>query len=49
MHGGGAGSGAPRGNTNALKGGLYTRAAMDERRELQDLVRQSRRLVREIG
>jgi hypothetical protein len=49
MHGGAPGSGAPRGNTNAVKDGLYARPAMDERRELQDLVRQSRRLVREIG
>jgi hypothetical protein len=49
MHGGAAGSGAPRGNTNALKDGLYTRVAMDERRQVQDLVRLSQRLVREIG
>jgi hypothetical protein len=49
MHGGASGSGAPRGNKNALKHGLYTRAATDLRRGLQDLVRQSVRLVQEIG
>jgi hypothetical protein len=49
MHGGAAGSGAPRGNRNALKHGLYTHAAIDERRRMQGLVRQSLRLVREIG
>jgi hypothetical protein len=48
MHGGAPGSGAPRGNTNALKDGLHTRVAMDERRQVQDLVRQARRLVQEI-
>jgi hypothetical protein len=48
MHGGASGSGA-RGNKNALKHGLYTRAATDLRRGLQDLVRQSVRLVQEIG
>jgi hypothetical protein len=49
MHGGSPGSGAPRGNQNALKHGLHTRTAIDQRRQLQDLVRQSGRLVREIG
>jgi hypothetical protein len=32
IHGGAPGSGAPRGNTNALKHGLYTREAIAERR-----------------
>jgi hypothetical protein len=49
MHGGASGSGAPRGNENARKHGLYTRAAIDQRRQLRDLVRQSVRLVHEIG
>jgi len=48
MHGGAAGSGAPYGNSNALKDGLHTRAAIDEGRRLRDLVRRSLRLVREI-
>jgi len=48
MHGGAPGSGAPRGNKNALKHGLYTREAIQERRQLQSLFRQSRTLIREI-
>ena len=48
MHGGAPGSGAPRGNKNALKQGLYTREAIEARRQLQGLLRQSRRLVSEI-
>jgi uncharacterized protein YjcR len=49
MHGGAPGSGAPRGNQNALKHGLYTRVAIEERRQLQALIRQSRRFAQEIG
>jgi uncharacterized protein YjcR len=48
MHGGAPGSGAPRGNKNALKHGLYTRDTIEERRQLQALMRQVRRLVQEI-
>jgi hypothetical protein len=48
MHGGAPGSGAPRGNKNALKHGLYTREAIEERRRLHALLRQSCRLVQEI-
>jgi uncharacterized protein YjcR len=48
MHGGAAGSGAPRGNKNALKHGRYTRAAIEERRWLQALLRQSRSLIQKI-
>jgi len=48
MHGGAPGSGAPRGNKNALKHGRYTRKAMEERRQLQGLLRQSRKLIQEI-
>jgi len=49
MHGGAPGSGAPRGNQNALKHGLYTRNAREERRLVQDLLRQSRALVKTLG
>ena len=45
MHGGAPGSGAPRGNQNALKHGVYTRKALEERRAVQDLLRQSRVLL----
>jgi uncharacterized protein YjcR len=45
MHGGAPGSGAPRGNQNALKHGVYTRKALEERRAVQDLLHQSRMLL----
>ena len=48
MHGGAPGSGAPRGNKNALKHGRYTREAIKERRQLRTLLRQSRMLIQEI-
>jgi uncharacterized protein YjcR len=41
MHGGAEGSGAPTGNQNALKHGLYTREALAERKALRDLIREA--------
>ena len=38
MHGGAPGSGAPRGNKNALKHGRYTREATEEPRQLRALI-----------
>jgi hypothetical protein len=38
-HGGAAGSGAPVGNRNALKHGLYTREAIAQRRAVRELLR----------
>lgn len=49
MHGGGAGSGAPNGNQNALKHGFYRAAAMEQRRQIQELSRQARRTLRELA
>jgi hypothetical protein len=48
MHGGAPGSGAPRGNKNALKHGRYTRGALAEGRSVQLLMRQARKLVADI-
>jgi uncharacterized protein YjcR len=48
MHGGAPGSGAPRGNKNALKHGQYTREAIAERRQISELMRQSRKLLLKI-
>jgi hypothetical protein len=48
MHGGAAGSGAPRENTNALKHGHFTRNAIAEYRRIQTLIKQSRKLLVEI-
>jgi uncharacterized protein YjcR len=49
MHGGAPGSGAPRGNKNAQKHGLYTREAITQRKQLGELVRQSRKLIVKIA
>jgi hypothetical protein len=48
MHGGAPGSGAPRGNKNAQKHGRYTREAIAQRRQLGELMRQSRKLILKI-
>ncbi|WP_312015433.1 HGGxSTG domain-containing protein [Bradyrhizobium manausense] len=48
MHGGAAGSGAPWGNRNAIKHGLSTRDAIDERTRTQALLRQARQLLLEF-
>jgi hypothetical protein len=48
MHGGAPGSGAPPGNKNAVKHGLYTREAIAQRRQLAELMRQSRKLLLKI-
>ena len=48
MHGGAPGSGAPRGNKNAQKHGLYTREAIAQRRQRSGLIRQSRQLILKI-
>ena len=47
-HGGAPGSGAPRGNQNALKQGYYTREAIEERRRVRELIRQTRSLLRQM-
>jgi len=47
MHGGAAGSGAPKGNQNALKHGRYTRDAIEEGRQLRFLLRAARDLIQE--
>ena len=45
MHGGAPGSGAPRKNRNAFKSGFYTREEIEQRRRIQDLIRQSRKFL----
>ena len=49
MHGGAAGSGAPKGNQNALKSGLFTREMIARRRELAQLMREARATLRELS
>jgi hypothetical protein len=48
MHGGAAGSGAPGGNQNACKHGLFTRGAIAERRKVRALLDEVRKLMREM-
>jgi hypothetical protein len=48
MHGGAAGSGAPKGNRNALKHGVYTTEAIDWRKQINQLMRSSRALNAQI-
>jgi hypothetical protein len=48
MHGGAAGSGAPKGNRNAFKHGLYAKAAIETRNQARALIRQSHKLLQAI-
>jgi hypothetical protein len=48
MHGGTKGSGAPCGNQNALKDGLYTHDAIQDRKALRALIRRSCELLNEF-
>jgi len=48
MHGGAPGSGAPRSNQNARKHGLFTGDAIAERRQIQALLGEARRLLGEM-
>ena len=48
MHGGAPGSGAPRANRNARKHGLFTRGALAERRQIQVLLGEARKLLEEM-
>jgi uncharacterized protein YjcR len=49
MHGGAKGSGAPRGNTNALTHGAYARGALERRAQMRSLLREARNLLRKLG
>jgi hypothetical protein len=48
MHGGARGSGAPRANKNARKHGLFTSDATAERRQIQALLGEARKLLEEM-
>ncbi len=45
MHGGAPGSGAPRGNQNARKHGLFTGDTIAERKQIQALLGEARKLL----
>jgi len=44
MHGGAEGSGAQKGNRNALKHGRYSEIAVADRRYVRELIREAREL-----
>jgi hypothetical protein len=48
LHGGAPGTGAPRGNRNALKHGRTTAAALAARRAIMRLIRASKRTLEEM-
>ena len=48
MHGGAAGSGAPRGNRNALKSGLHTAEALTELRRAKAAMRETWALLGDL-
>lgn len=45
MHGGAKGSGAPIGNRNALKHGMYTRESLEFNKHIRDLLREGKELI----
>lgn len=49
MHGGAAGTGAPKGNRSALKSGVYTREMIARRGELTKLMREARATLSELS
>jgi hypothetical protein len=49
LHGGAPGTGAPRGNGNAVKHGRTTAAALAARRAIARLIRASRRTLAAMG
>jgi len=48
MHGSAPESGAPKRNQNARKHGLFTRVAIAERRQIQALLGEARKLLQEL-
>lgn len=45
MHGGAAGSGAPVGNRNALKHGLYTKEMKAQKARVRELIRETNEML----
>ena len=45
MHGGARGSGAPKGNQNAFKHGLYTAEARTLNKHVSDLLREGKKMI----
>ena len=45
MHGGAKGSGAPVGNHNALKHGMYTRESLELQAHVRELLREGKKII----
>lgn len=48
MHGGAAGSGAPAGNRNALKHGMYTKEMKAQKARVRELIAETSELLGKI-
>ncbi len=48
LHGGAKGVGAPKGNTNALKHGQYTKEAIQERKQLRAVLLDARKRLDDL-
>jgi uncharacterized protein YjcR len=48
MHGGAHGSGATKGNQNALKTGTFTKEALQKRVFLRDQIREAQKLLKDL-
>jgi uncharacterized protein YjcR len=48
MHGGAKGSGAPQGNSNALKHGSFTKDAIELRANLRKQIKEAQKLLRAL-
>lgn len=48
MHGGAAGSGAPLGNQNALKHGMYSRDTLEFKKHIRKLLRDGRDVIEKL-
>jgi glucans biosynthesis protein len=48
MHGGATGSGAPKGNTNALKSSMFTKEMKAERARFREMIVESKELLMKV-
>jgi uncharacterized protein YjcR len=48
MHGGANGTGAPKGNRNALKHGTYTKEALRQRAQIIEMVAEAQELLSQL-
>jgi uncharacterized protein YjcR len=48
MHGGAAGSGAPAGNQNALRHGMYSRDTLEFKKYMRNLLRDGRDAIEKV-